>query len=210
MLPLGPFGAGVLAGLAIALPLGAIGVLILREGVERGLRPALVAATAVATVDFAYAAVAVVLGARVSQALAGWERTIQVVGAIVLGVVAVVGARATLRSSRTGVAGPSGARSAPELPTAHVFARFVGLTALNPLTAVYFVALTAGLGERVVGGGAGAAFALGVFVGSLAWQCVLAAAGGLAGGRMSPRVRLTVSLLGYAIVALYAVRLAVG
>ena len=35
-----PFAAGLAAGLGIALPLGAIGVLILREGVERGIRAA--------------------------------------------------------------------------------------------------------------------------------------------------------------------------
>ena len=54
-----PFAAGVAAGLGIALPLGAIGVLIVREGVERGIRAASVAALAVATVDFGYALVAV-------------------------------------------------------------------------------------------------------------------------------------------------------
>jgi arginine exporter protein ArgO len=204
---LGAFGAGVLAGLGIALPLGAIGVLIVREGVERGLRASVPAAFAVACVDFAYALVAVLLGARVSDALAGWERAIQLVGAGALAVVVVLGVRSTLRAARpaTGRDAPS-----PPLPTHHVFARFVALTAVNPMTAVYFVALTAGLSDQLAGAGSGVAFAVGVLVGSVAWQLVLAVGGALAGGRMTPGIRLGVSLAGYAIVAGYAVHLSMG
>ncbi len=204
---LGAFAAGLLAGLAIALPLGAIGVLIVREGVERGLRAAVPAALAVACVDFAYALLATLLGARVGQALAGWERAVQLVGAVALSVVVVVGIRATVRAARAPVGGPD--VTAP-LPAGHVFARFVALTAVNPMTAVYFVALTAGLSDRLTGGAAGMAFALGVLVGSAAWQLVLAVGGAVAGGRMTPGLRVGVSLAGYAIVAGYAVRLALG
>jgi arginine exporter protein ArgO len=201
------FGAGVLAGLGIALPLGAIGVLIVREGVQRGLRAAVPAALAVAVVDFGYAVVAVALGARVAQALAGWERLVEVVGAAALLIVVAVGVRSTLRSARTLDRDLPGAQE--PLPTTHVFARFVALTAINPMTAVYFVALTAGLSEELTGGGAGVAFAVGVLLGSAAWQLVLAVGGSVAGDRMTPSVRVVVSLVGYGIVALYAVRLAI-
>lgn len=205
MVELGAFGAGVLAGLGIALPLGAIGVLIVREGIERGLRAAVPAALAVACVDFAYALAATLLGARVSQALAGWERAIQLMGAAALTVVVGLGIRSTLRAARRS---PADVRS--PLPTGHVFARFVGLTAVNPMTAVYFVALTAGLADRLTGGGAGIAFSVGVLVGSAAWQLVLAVGGALAGGGMTTGIRMGVSLAGYAIVAGYALRLALG
>lgn len=200
-----PFVAGLAAGLGIALPLGAIGVLILREGVERGIRMATVAAFAVATVDFAYALVAVVVGERVAQALAEVERIVQLVGAAALTVVVIVGVRDLLR----GLDEPAGVA---ELPVGYrgTFLRFVGLTAINPMTAVYFVALTAGLSQRLAGPGAGTAFAIGVLLGSLAWQMVLALGGGLAGGRMSQRLRIGVSLAGYTIVVGYALRLALG
>lgn len=208
MLLIGPFGAGALAGLGVALPLGAIGVLIVREGVERGPRPAIAAALAVACIDLAYATLAVVLGARVSAALAGYERVIQVVGAGALTVVVVVGVRGTLRAARSPRADLPGA--ADPLPSRSVFLRFAALTAVNPMTAVYFVALTVGLSAQLTGAGAGSAFAVGVFVGSLAWQLVLAVGGSVAGARMAPSLRVGVSLVGYAIVAMYAVRLAVG
>ena len=208
MLLIGPFGAGALAGLGVALPLGAIGVLIVREGVERGPRPAIAAGLAVACIDLAYATLAVVLGARVSAALAGYERVIQVVGAGALTVVVVVGVRGTLRAARSPRADLPGA--ADPLPSRSVFLRFAALTAVNPMTAVYFVALTVGLSAQLTGAGAGSAFAVGVFVGSLAWQLVLAVGGSVAGARMAPSLRVGVSLVGYAIVAMYAVRLAVG
>jgi arginine exporter protein ArgO len=217
-----PFAAGLAAGLGIALPLGAIGVLIVREGVERGIRAAGVAALAVATVDFAYALLAVVVGERIADALVGVERVVQLVGALALSAVVILGVRDLIRSIRVpaGAGLPEGAGlpvgpelpGGPELPVGvrRTFVRFVGLTAINPMTAVYFVALTVGLAQRLTGPGAGAAFAIGVFLGSLAWQMVLAVGGGLAGSRMSEQVRITVSLAGYAIVAGYAVKLALG
>ncbi len=208
-----PLVAGIAAGLGIALPLGAIGVLIVREGVERGIRAAGIAAVAVATVDFGYALLAVALGQRIADALSDVERIVQVVGALALTAVVVVGVRDLLRSLRA--PDPPVApevSEVPELPIGSLstFLRFVGLTAINPMTAVYFVALTAGLSQRLVGPGAGTAFAVGVFLGSLAWQLVLAIGGATAGSRMSERVRVGVSLTGYAIVAGYAVKLALG
>ena len=188
VLPIGPLAAGFLAGLGIALPLGAIGVLIVREGVERGLRAAVPAAVAVACVDLAYALVAVVLGVRVAETLAGWERTIQLVGAAALAIVVVWGVRGTLRG--VGREHPD-APATPALPTHHVFLRFVGLTAVNPMTAVYFAALTTGLSAQLTGP-AGAAFAAGVFLGSATWQLVLAFAGAFAGGRVGPGARVAI------------------
>ena len=205
-----PFAAGLAAGLAIALPLGAIGVLIVREGVERGIRAAGAAALAVATVDFGYALVAVVVGDRIADALSGVERVVQWVGALALTAVVVIGLRDLMRSVR----GPEvpDLSALPELPVGYrrTFVRFVGLTAINPMTAVYFLALTAGLSQRLSGLGSGAAFAVGVFLGSLAWQMVLAIGGASAGSRMSERMRVGVSLAGYAIVAGYAAKLALG
>jgi arginine exporter protein ArgO len=97
-----------------------------------------------------------------------------------------------------------------EPPTAHVLRRFVALTAVNPLTAVYFVALTAGLGSRVTGPAAGVAFVAGVFLASWAWQLVLATAGAWGGSRMPGWARTATSLVGYAVVTGYAVHLALG
>src|SRR3954451_22980481 len=139
------FGAGALAGLGVALPLGAVGVLVVQGGITGGWRPAAAAGTGVALVDGAYAALAVAAGTGVAGALAGRERLVQVAGAVVLVAVAVRGLLALRRPVE-----PSGAAGG-SVPHRRVLLRFVALTAINPTTAVYFVVLTAGL--RTVGGG---------------------------------------------------------
>ena len=65
------FVAGAVAGVGVALPLGAVGVLVVSEGLHRGWRPAAAAATGVALVDLGYAAVAVAAGTAVTDVPAG-------------------------------------------------------------------------------------------------------------------------------------------
>ncbi len=201
MLPLASFIAGLVAGLAIAIPLGAIGVLLVQEGVTRGWRPAAAGATGVALVDFAYACVAVVAGAAVADALTGRIRAVQLVGAVVLTAVAVRGL--------IGLRRPAGA-SGLEVPTGQVMRRFFALTLVNPLTAVYFVVLTATLGSTLEGPAARTAFVLGVFLASWAWQLLLAAIGAFAGARLPGWARTATSVTGYLVVLGYAVRLTYG
>jgi threonine/homoserine/homoserine lactone efflux protein len=193
-------GAGALAGLGVALPLGAIGVLIVQEGITGGWRPAFAAGTGVALVDGAYAALAVAAGAAVTGVLAGRERAVQLVGAVVLVAVAVRGLLALRRPPE------------PRAPVPHgrILRRFVGLTAVNPTTAVYFVVLTTGLGHVVSGAAAGTAFAVGVLLASCAWQLTLGGAAALAGSRLPRRLRAATSVAGYVLVAGYGVLLALG
>lgn len=88
------------------------------------------------------------------------------------------------------------------------FARYVGLTALNPTTALYFAALTTAQGAALGTGTAGAAFLIGVGAASLLWQQALVALGSLAGTRIPDRARLWTFRLGYGLVAAYAVKIA--
>jgi len=194
---------GLIAGLGVALPLGAISVLLLHEAFIHGWRPAAAGATGVALVDLVYAGSAVTAGAAITAALAGHEQAVRRVGAVILTVIAVHGMLCVRRPAAiTATATADDARA----PLA-VLTRFIGLTAVNPLTAVYFAVLATGL--AVTGLRAGVAFVLGVFLGSWAWQLALVGAGALAGERLPAGVRTAVSLLGYAIVLGYAVRLAV-
>jgi threonine/homoserine/homoserine lactone efflux protein len=216
-LALRALAAGLLAGLAIAVPLGAIGVLIVQEGLSHGWRAASAAATGVALVDVGYAAIATAAGAAVTRVLAGHTRDVQIAGAVVLLAVAARGFWA-LRltpgagggSRGVGPVAEAGAGVTPAVRPGRILRRFVALTAVNPMTAVYFVVLAAGLGATVAGWRAGTAFVAGVFAGSLVWQLVLAAAGSLAGARLPGWARTVTGLVGYLLVTGYAVRLAVG
>lgn len=66
------------------MPLGAVGVLLVREGIARGWRPAATGGTAVALVDPTYATVAVAIGTSIAVLLRRYETGIHWVGAAVL------------------------------------------------------------------------------------------------------------------------------
>ena len=95
---IGAFLAGAAAGYAIAIPVGAIAILILDVGIRRGLRPALAAGAGAASADGIYAFVAMAFGAALVGVIAPIERPLRVVSVVVLVAIAVrglVAARAT-------------------------------------------------------------------------------------------------------------------
>ena len=59
--------AGIFAGYAIAVPVGAIAVLIIEAGMVGGLRRGLAAGAGAATVDLAYCATALGIGGAVGR-----------------------------------------------------------------------------------------------------------------------------------------------
>ena len=61
--------SGLVAGWGVAIPLGAIGVLLVDLGMRGGFRHAAPAAAAVATADLLYAAVAAAAGAAAASLL---------------------------------------------------------------------------------------------------------------------------------------------
>ena len=83
--------AGIAAGFAVALPLGAIGVLIVDLGVRGGFRPAFLAGLGTALADAVYATVAAVAGLAVGTWLAPAERAIAFAAAGVLVCVGAIG-----------------------------------------------------------------------------------------------------------------------
>jgi arginine exporter protein ArgO len=202
---------GVVAGLGVAVPLGAVGVLVLRTGLTSGWRIAAAGALGVASVDLAYAVVATVAGSAVAALLAGHEHAVRLAGAAVLCALAARGLWRAWKARRTRGADPDPATDRPGAVRAGAaWARFVGLTALNPLTVVYFAVVAAGLATRWVGAVERVAFVLGVAAASAAWQLVLAGLGAFAGSRARPGVRLVMGVLGDVVVLGLAAALALG
>lgn len=190
--------AGALAGLAIAMPPGAIATLILATGLRQGFPYAAAAGLGAATVDFGYAVAALLLGAAVSGLLAGAERPLQLGTGIILVAFGLWGAgRARSRAPE---------RAAPAVTSrdlAATYARFVALTAVNPATLGYYLAVAIGLGGVAIS--SVAAFALGVFVASVGWQLMLAAVSGALHGRLPEVARAWAVLGGNLIVVLLGV-----
>jgi len=195
------FLAGVLAGFGIAIPVGAIAVLIVQVGMKCGFRCGLSAGAGAATADGVYAAAAVIGGA----ALAGLVEAAGPVFRIVSGVVLILIALLGLRAAREPVdVLPIQYPNRTELAT--TYARFVGLTIVNPTTIVYFAAVVVGLGvasEMTLGGAL--LFVVGAFLASLTWQSTLAATGAFAGRRLTPRARQVAVIIGNLFIVLLAV-----
>ncbi|MGW3325817.1 LysE family transporter [Streptomyces virginiae] len=234
-----PTLAGAAAGLGVAMPMGAMSVLLLQEAM-RDRRTAVAAAAGIAAVDLGYAALATALGPWVASHISPVEAWVRLASAVILLAIAahgLAGARGpgtgsgpgsgavpgrgpvaavdaapdSGLGSRAGAGTGTGAGSAGVFVRARpgkAFARYVGLTALNPTTALYFAALTTAQGAALGTGTAGAAFLLGVGAASLLWQQALVALGSLAGTRIPDRARVWTFRLGYGLVAAYAVKIA--
>lgn len=189
---LGAAVAGALAGYAIAIPVGAIAILILHTGIQHGLRRALAAAAGAASADGIYAALAVTLGLAAADIVAPVERPLRVVAGVVLIGFAVYGL-VGLRSPREPT-GP-GRSLAAHRSYRRTYLSLLALTLLNPITVAYFAALAVGL--PFLGGVAErAAFVAAAFAASLSWQLLLALLGAALGRGPAHRLRRPSILLG--------------
>jgi hypothetical protein len=175
--------------------------------------------------------VAAVAGGAAGAALSSHEGEIRVVAAIVVAAIAVHGLIALAREQtepgaearslawdepsdvcavdeRSDVSTvDSAAASHGSAPRAH-FARFLAITATNPLTIASFAAVAAAL--SLDGPLAAAAFAAGVGIASAAWHALLTLAAGHAGRWMTRRVRRGFAVAGRLAVLAIAAHLALG
>ena len=193
--------AGLIAGLAVAMQVGAVSLLLVEAAVAAGPRAGVAAGMGVATVDFGFAAIAAVAGGVAGPALAGYEGEIRIVGALVLAAMALHGLVALARER-----GPSPVAAAPSgAPRAH-YARFLAITAANPLTIASFAAVAAGL--TLDGPASAAAFAAGVGAASAGWHVVLTVTAGHAGRWITPPIRRGLAIGGRVVVLAIAAHLA--
>ncbi len=171
------FLIGLVAGFGIAIPVGAIAVLIVQVGMRCGFRCAASAGAGAATADLLYAVLAVAGGAALAASIDAIGRPFRLGSAAILACIAILGLVRTSRPTEP-IDTPLPGRREFSL----TYAKFLGLTVVNPLTVVYFVAVVLGL--DLVGSltpGQAAAFVAGVFAASLAWQVFLAGIGAAAG-----------------------------
>jgi threonine/homoserine/homoserine lactone efflux protein len=199
------FAEGALAGLGIAVPVGAIAVLIVDTAMRRGFARAVPAALGAASADLTYAALAVLAGTAIASALEPRQRTIELVSAGVLAAIVVYRTWRLLRPADA--ARPRGGADGP----LRTYGSFFALTLVNPMTVTYFAALILGLGPDTLGSGTDKAlFAAGAGIASASWQLLLAGAGALLHHRLSGRARVATAVFGNLLIAAFAVRLALG
>lgn len=197
------FVAGAIAGWAIAIPVGAIAILIVELGVRRGFRVAAAAGAGAATADGLYATLAAIGGTALAAFLEPIERPLRIVA---IGALLLIG----LRGLALATIAPRNVPASAVLPARVVatYLRFLGLTLLNPQTVIYFAALILALPDLGRGPGERAAFVAGAFLASLTWQIALAGVSALAHHRLPARFQVGVSILGNVLICGFAVLLA--
>ncbi|WP_116998634.1 LysE family transporter [Desertimonas flava] len=198
--------SGAVAGYGVAVPVGAIGALIVLTGAHRGLRVGAAAAAGVAVVDALYATVAVLFGAILASRIEPLRVPLRAIAAVVL---LAIGVRLVASGWRQTAADPA----AVVPPTARrAFLTVVALTAVNPATLLYFTALIGGSSMSEIDRTAERlAFAGAVGVASVSWQLVLAAAGASAGSVLTgPAGRRWSAVAGGAVVTALAVKTVAG
>jgi threonine/homoserine/homoserine lactone efflux protein len=191
----------LIAGLAIAVPVGAIGVLLVDRALREGFTTAVVAGLGAATADFVYALVAVVAGTAVADVIEPGIKPLRIVAVIALLAIAV-------KNFRGALADPASPSEVARKVHGRTYLTFLGLTILNPATMIYFASLIVGLDLTGSTWLDRSMFAIGAFVGSAAWQTFLAAIGSAAGVRLGDRLRAATSIIGSVIIAGLAVQMA--
>ncbi|WP_028709055.1 LysE family transporter [Propionicicella superfundia] len=199
----GAFLGGCVAGLAVAVPVGAVATFIILLSARHGWRVGAAAGLGAATADGVYAVVAVLAGGVVAPLVEQAGPALRWASAVLL---AGIGATMVWRGLRTGPVASSGPQDTTSPLRAYL--TVLGITAVNPVTVVYFAALVVGspFGE-IASVPARVAFVTGAFAASAVWQIAFAT-GGSALGRVvaSPRGRRGTTVLGGAIVLALAVR----
>lgn len=193
------FLAGVAAGYGIAVPVGAVAVLIAGLSARVSLRVGAAAGLGAATADGVYALIAVAGGAAVAGAVAPVAEPLRWVAAGVLLALAAWTAGGAIRHRRQ--APDDRARPVSML---RAYLGVLGLTVLNPATVIYFAALVLGRGDA----GGGFSFVAGAFLASASWQLLIAGGGSLVGRLLTgERGRLITAMASSAVIAALAIHL---
>jgi arginine exporter protein ArgO len=179
------FLLGTVAGLAVAMPIGAVGSYLVGLGARERMPVAAAAALGVASVDGGYAIIAALGGAGLRTVISAASVWLAWVAAILLAGVAIHTLKLAIKRYR----GTNGDISPPwELTPVRAYLSLVALTALNPATVVTFAAVVMGQSQ---GSGSSlpavALFAIGALIASAAWQVLLIGGGYMLGRLLSGR-----------------------
>ncbi|MBP6470212.1 MAG: LysE family transporter [Chloroflexi bacterium] len=176
------FWQGLIFGLAIAAPVGPIGVLTIRRTLVGGLLVGLLSGLGAATADAFYGSVAALGLTAVSTFLIEQQLWLRLFGGLFL---MYLGLKAMRQPTLA-----NGLADVPQSDMGYLAAytsTFL-LTLSNPVTILSFTAVFAGfgLGSQVSGAGSGLQLVSGVFLGSALWWLTLCAAVTAVRSRLSP------------------------
>ena len=185
-------------GLAVAAPVGAMGMLCIQRVLSGGFRAGLATGLGIGTADAIYASLAALGVGAITNALVARQAPLQILGGLAL---MWLGYRAVV--------------SPPTHEAAHtrtdgvgfgaLYTSAVGLTLANPMTIMAFAAIFAGAGLATVTLAGAAVATFGVLVGSLTWWVALSAAVAAVRHAVSDRAIRVVNRCSGGVVAVFGV-----
>ena len=174
-----PFFRGAAVGLAIAAPVGPIGVLCIRRTLAGGMRLGFVSGLGAAAADALYAGVATFALALATGYVTRVTQPLHLIGGAFL---LWLGVTTALRAP------PPAAAVAPARAYAGALASTFALTVVNPATILSFGAVIAGaaFGAQPPSGLGAVRLVAGVFAGSALWWLTLSGAVGIVRRALPP------------------------
>lgn len=194
--------AGV--GLAIAAPVGPMGMLCIRRTLTGGPRAGLAIGFGIATGDAAYGLIAALGLVSISQFMLAYDRPLHLLAGLFL---LYLGVRTLLQKAPADAAnGDNGNGKLAQVGRAgalRAYASSLLLTLTNPQTVIMFAALFTTLAPR---GAFSSSIALttvgGVFCGSIAWWCFLVTVVSLARHAIGSKLRVAIDrIVGFTLAA---------
>lgn len=198
------FLKGLGVGLAIAAPVGPIGLLCIRRSVSEGRATGLATGIGAAAADGTYGML-VALGFAATGALLSYAPQMQVFGGLLIAYLGLMTLRGFFARRPAQI---------PAAPTRSIWGAFGStylLTLSNPATILAFTGMIAGLGGAA-SSGPNAAYALvaGVFLGSALWWLFLVHAALWAKARIADRALRWLDLIAGLILTIWGLSLAIG
>lgn len=196
---------GLGMGVAVAAPVGPIGLLCIKRTLTRGWVNGLATGLGVASADATYGLM-VAAGLAATGLLLAWAIPLQLGGGLLIAMLGLLALRSFLRPAPA-----RGAETGSARGHLAAFASAYGLTLSNPMTILAFAGLVAGLGATAAAT-PGAAYVLvaGVFSGSALWWLLLASSAGLARTRMTAAVTRWLDLVSGLVLLIWGLWIACG
>ncbi|MGW0736663.1 LysE family transporter [Streptomyces sp. NPDC002851] len=177
--------AGLLAGYGLAIPVGAVAVLMVNMTAATSFRTGASAALGAATADAGYAVAAVLGGSALAAAL---QPLLGPLRWAAFAILAVMAARILLGALRSRAEPAEDAGRRQRMTPLRAYAAYLSLTALNPWPAIYFVALIFGNQARgPMSAAESVVYVAAITVASASWQLLLAGGGAMLGGVLTSR-----------------------
>lgn len=195
---------GLIAGIALAIPLGPMALLLISTTLQHGRKISTFGALAMSSVDFIYALLTATFGVAVVAALSAWVWPLRILGSVLLVIISIqffLGARKDF----------AGLSDTPQMTSrTKTYARFFALTVINPATAFYFVGIVPSVAASTAGQSTvitALIFAIGVFIASIFWQLTLVFAATVTKSFTNPKIQSLLRMVGAGLIAVLAVGL---